>query len=504
MAWKDGYVVEMEYVHGIHGELAPTSLNLALLAQAFEPIDPGAGFSYCELGCGQGSSLNLFAACHPEGEFHGIDFNAAHIAGAREQARRAGLDNAFFWEASFANLGEFPTSGFDFIVLHGVYSWVSLEMRRHIVNFLGSSLKPGGVVYLSYNSLPGWSTYAPIRELLLSRVDTLEGTLEERITQAIAYVRHLKEARAALFATSPAAAGFFDYISSLPVNYLAHEFFNRDWTLFYHADIVRELAAAGLTFAGSACFAENQDMLRFSEAQQRVIDDAGDRTSREMVKDACVNQLLRRDLFTRGRARLSPARQMELFTENRFSLSVPLSGIEHKALFPVGEVLLDRQLYDPILSALNEYPHSPGELLRRPEISQLGTGRVVEALIVLLAARHIMPASKTPTSYAAIRANRLNTLLLEQGPDCIGRQALASPLLGNVIRIDRLEKILLEHTMTADLRDPLHIVLKEMEQGNNANAASAESAKDTSAEAAARIASFRRDKLPLLRRLGIL
>ena len=185
MEAKEGYITDIEYVHGVYRELGPSALNLVLLIQSLEPIALEQGFTYCDLGCGQGESVNLFAACHPEGEFHGIDFNAAHIEGARGLARQAELDNIAFWEASFADLGALGLPDFDFVVLHGIYSWVGEENRRRVLEFLRAKLKPGGVVFLSYNSLPGWSLHAPLRQLLSSYAETLTGPLEQRVDESL-------------------------------------------------------------------------------------------------------------------------------------------------------------------------------------------------------------------------------------------------------------------------------------------------------------------------------
>ena len=197
--------------------------------------------------------------------------------------------------------GELPLPQFDFIVLHGIYSWVGAENRRLVVEFLRDKLKPGGVVYLSYNSLPGWSSHAPLRQLLSSYADTQPGPLEQRVERAIEFVAAPQIGGCLHFPEPiPATSDFFEYICTLPRNYVVHEFFNRDWTLFYHADVVRDLAAAKLYFAGSAHFAENQEMLRFSPEQQLILDGVSDRVMRETVKDFAVSPLLRRDLFTTG------------------------------------------------------------------------------------------------------------------------------------------------------------------------------------------------------------
>jgi SAM-dependent methyltransferase len=505
MEWKDGYVTDIEYVHGVYRELGPSALNFVLLIQSLEPIALQDGFTYCDLGCGQGESVNLFAACHPEGQFHAVDFNYAHIAGARELAGKAHLGNVTFWEASFADLDGLPLPEFDFIVLHGIYTWVGDDNRRRVLEFLRSKLKPGGVVYLSYNSLPGWSTHAPLRQLLSSYADTQPGPLEQRVERSIEFVETLKSARASIFENSPSTADFFEYVCTLPRNYLTHEFFNRDWTLFYHADVVRDLAQAKLSFAGSANLAENQDMLRFTAEQQQILDAVADRVMRETVKDFTVAPLLRRDLFTQGRPKISPALQLEHFGRCRFALVVPQAKLERKAIFPIGEVLFERELYDPILLALDLKPHSLGDLLQRQEIAPLGMARVTEALMVLLSAEYIMLATE-PVLYTVMTTRRLNDALLERQLGAQEKQSLASPVLRSAIKVDWVERLLVLCEIDRH-PDPQSVVWEKMLEFQHKLSLDGElllTQEENLAELARRIESFRNYKLPLLRQLGIL
>ena len=284
MDWKDGYVAGIEYVQSFHHGMGPSSLNFVLMMSGIEPVVLSNGFTYCELGCGQGDSLNLLAACHPEGDFHAVDSNAAHIGNARGLALKADLKNTNFWEADFAVLGELPLPEFDFITLHGVYSWVNADKRRHIVEFIRKRLKPGGVVYNGYNCLPGWAAHAPLRQLLASYADTQVGTLTERIDRSIEFVQRLKGAGLVYFAANPLTSDLFDTMSSLPRNYLAHEFYNRNWTPFYHAEVASDFAQAGLTFAGSARFVEFKDSLRFPAPVVQVLNTLTNQVMRETVK----------------------------------------------------------------------------------------------------------------------------------------------------------------------------------------------------------------------------
>ena len=83
-----------------------------------------SSMNYLELGYGQGVSANLHAADNPRGEFWGTDFNPDHALYARSLARQSGV-SAQWLELGFEAMLDTPTPPFDFIVLHGVWSWVS-------------------------------------------------------------------------------------------------------------------------------------------------------------------------------------------------------------------------------------------------------------------------------------------------------------------------------------------------------------------------------------------
>jgi SAM-dependent methyltransferase len=498
--WKNGYVAGVEYVHGVHCELSPSTMNLALLLQCVEPPEMQNGFTYCELGCGQGDSVNLFAACHPEGDFHGIDFNPAHIAGAKSLAAQVELGNVTFWEADLLELDELPLPAFDFIVMHGVYTWVAADVRLAIVEFIRKRLNPGGVVYVSYNSYSGWSAHAPLRELLCSYADTQTGTLLQRIESALEFVKRFKTGNAAFFGANSSTWDFFEYISTLPRNYLAHEFFNRDWILFNHAGLVDELAQARLRFVGSAKFAENQDMLMFSDEQQAMFSDIKDSIMRESIKNFIRNPLLRRDLFIQGNVTINPASQLELFLGRRFALVMSLGKQEPKAMFPIGEVVFDRELYDPILMAFKLKPHTAAELLRRPEIALLDGRRVMEALIILISAEYLMPAVE-PTPLSINMTRRLNHTLLERWGSNPEQQFLASPVLQNAIKVDWLDRLFILCESRGN-HDPISYVLEQLDKADFD--AGRSSREEIMAELPVRFDLFRMHQRPLLQQLGIL
>jgi len=70
-------------------------------------------------------------------------------------SKSTGLTNLKLREADFRYLETRDLPDFDFITVHGVLSWINAENRKAIQRFVLKKLKPGGILYLSYNCLPG-------------------------------------------------------------------------------------------------------------------------------------------------------------------------------------------------------------------------------------------------------------------------------------------------------------------------------------------------------------
>ena len=98
----------------------------------FAGVDPRArtGFAWCDLGCGQGVTASILAATHPRGTFHGIDMIPAHVEHARRLAAEAAIANVRFHPVDFATAVGLDLPPFDYLVAHGVYSWVDANQPR--------------------------------------------------------------------------------------------------------------------------------------------------------------------------------------------------------------------------------------------------------------------------------------------------------------------------------------------------------------------------------------
>ena len=141
--------------------------RLATLARLFG-VEPPA-VERCrvlELGCGNGNNLIPMAAALPGARFIGIDLSAGQVATGRAMIAAAGLTNIELRHADIASIDQ-RAGTFDYIIAHGVYSWVPPEIRDRVLAIARANLALNGVAYVSYNTLPGWSTTGTLRDMMM-------------------------------------------------------------------------------------------------------------------------------------------------------------------------------------------------------------------------------------------------------------------------------------------------------------------------------------------------
>lgn len=141
-------------------------------------------FSKCsvlDIGCGVGVDLIHFALCAPNSTFLGFDISEEHLQIGRGLIARLGLENITLENADIAH---FETDkNFDYILCHGVYSWVNAPLREKILGICDRSLSDSGIAAITFNCLPGWQARSTIRTLLL-QTDNQNDTPENRVARA--------------------------------------------------------------------------------------------------------------------------------------------------------------------------------------------------------------------------------------------------------------------------------------------------------------------------------
>jgi SAM-dependent methyltransferase len=136
-----------------------------------------------ELGCAEGMNLLPLAERLPHAQFTGVDISPKQIATAEAARDACGLGNARFVCADLRDF-EPEASAFDYVIAHGVYSWVPDAVKDRLLAICARALAPEGVAYVSYNVLPGWGVLDGMRKFLLAET-ARESTPQAQLDHAL-------------------------------------------------------------------------------------------------------------------------------------------------------------------------------------------------------------------------------------------------------------------------------------------------------------------------------
>lgn len=443
--WTDGYFTSSTYTYGYYRELNPVYQRFCLLARGFRPPEIGPGSAHCELGFGQGVSINIHAATSP-GQYVGTDFNPSHAAQANEMATAAKSGGRFYDDSFEEMLDRSDLPQFDSISLHGIWSWISPENQGHVVEFARRFLKPGGVLYNSYNCFPGWAPASPMRELfvLYDKYAPSGAATFQRVEAALKFTERMLAAHPLYAESVPAVKDVFEKARQRDHDYLAHEYFNRDWICPYFTDVVEILQPAKLDFACTAFLMDFMDKLNLSQEAIDFLGTIENPVMREQARDYFVNRQFRKDYFVRGLRPLPAGERTQKLLETRYVLTTT-EDISSSFKVMAGDAAFPDEIYQPVVEYLRSQDYAPKDFQDfgavHPEVSP---ENVVKTLITLVSRNLVAPCQDVAAEKAAKpRCDALNAFFCERAKSAGEIPYLASPLTGGAVEIGPHEQLFL-------------------------------------------------------------
>src|SRR3569623_2407006 len=183
------------------------------------PLD---GARVLELGCASGGNIIPLAMRYPGASFIGVDLARTQVAAGRARIARLGLGNIEIRCQSFSEIGD-ELGSFDYIICHGVYSWVPPAVQDAIFRIVGARLSPVGIACISYNVLPGWRMLQPLRDAFMLQIPDDVDSLA-RVARARELLTFLSEATPDKGPYGDMLRSWAARLSGLPADYIAHEF----------------------------------------------------------------------------------------------------------------------------------------------------------------------------------------------------------------------------------------------------------------------------------------
>lgn len=264
-----------------------------------------------ELGCAEGGNLIPMAFYLPGSRFVGLDLSRAQVAAGQELIAELGLANAELLHRDVSDGAE-DLGEFDYIIAHGLYSWVPAPVREKILALCARQLAPNGVAYVSYNALPGWRSRAMVRDMLLHHA---RGATAPRARLMLAY--EFIERYAPAFAAMDGGDAAFvrdelAYLRQAPASYLYHEYLEDTNEPLLFADFMAAARAAGLEYVADTALASMLPGTLPEAARDRVTE-IPDRIEREQAMDFLRARRFRRTLLARAGSAIGSAPDLDAF-----------------------------------------------------------------------------------------------------------------------------------------------------------------------------------------------
>ncbi|BCH35342.1 hypothetical protein MesoLjLc_72720 [Mesorhizobium sp. L-8-10] len=241
---------ELPYTSHPFPQTAPE--NLAAVAHLFGLEAPDVATArVLELGCSSAGNLIPFAARNPAAELVGIDLSGVQIALGKERVDALGLSNIRLIEADLAALDSKGLGSFDFVICHGVYSWVPAHVREAILRICKENLAPDGIAYVSYNVYPGWKAREIVRDAMMLR-GAARATPAERLGYAKGMLDFLERLAPRGSILAKTLEHTLPELRTQQDNYLAHEYLEPFNAPCYFQDFIRDAGAHGLAYLAEA------------------------------------------------------------------------------------------------------------------------------------------------------------------------------------------------------------------------------------------------------------
>lgn len=455
MDWSDGYRTEVAYTYGYYKEMNPALMRFQLILAGFAPVEVSEA---CELGYGQGVSINIHAATENVA-WTGTDFNPAQAVFAQDLARASGAKVRCYAEPfhTFCERDDLPE--FDFIALHGIWSWISPENRTSLINLIDARLRIGGCLYISYNANPGWAAFRPARDLMKFYLDTQEAQgkgLHNKVADTFDFMEKLLALEPRYLKQNPETLNRLQTFKGRDFAYIAHEFLNDTWEPVNFADISRIFAEARLTYACPADPGRFLSTLGLAEEQRAFLNSIQDPVLQETVRDFLLNTQFRKDYWLKGPSHLGAHRRNVLLREENFILLIPAKTLDRDIKTSIGNMGLSEASHRVVTQVLGDgKPHSLAELEQaatdlasRPDApanaARENLHSLAQVMCALLDAGLAAPVQKTEDETMPFQtSDRLNAYLealaIDKGDVCY----LGSPRLGGGIAVNRFDMLFL-------------------------------------------------------------
>ena len=263
---------------------APERLALTSLLHGGPRMQLEGPYRVLELGCGNGTNLLPLAFYRRHATFVGVDGARSQIEVAIDRAAAVDVPNVTFIHCDLVDAARRLPGQFDYIIAHGVFSWISDGARDALLRLVAARLRHGGLLYVNYNSKPAWNLRGMVRDFLMAQTAAEEDyrrraelaqAVAAKVVGALSGVEH---------SYSRLLANEFRFVSEGDVSWVGHEFLAPENHAYWRSEFLAMAEQYGLAYVADADFNYSsdrtmQDLAPWLNAEQitgRSVDDTVD------------------------------------------------------------------------------------------------------------------------------------------------------------------------------------------------------------------------------------
>lgn len=295
---------EVAYPSYVYPQTHPD--RLATLATLFGMNSaPVEACRVLELGCGAGGNIVPMAFGLPGSRFFGIDLAGSAISQGQEMIRALDLENVTLRQVDVTALSD-DLGQFDYIIAHGLFSWVPEVVRDRILAICRAHLAPQGVAYISYNTYPGCHLREIARDIMRFHTKDTNNVVD-KVGQSRSVIKWIAEAHKESNSYATFLSEMSDRLRKRDVGSIYHDELADINVAFYFHEFATRARAHGLQFLSEADFFEGSAHGNFAEEAMRQLDQLGDEDllAKEQYLDFLKGRSFRQTLLCHREVALS-------------------------------------------------------------------------------------------------------------------------------------------------------------------------------------------------------
>lgn len=400
-SWDLDYHSSSLYLHYYHYVFNPLWIKFILTVNGYRVPNIDQGYA-CELGIGQGVSINMHALTS-KANWYGNDFNPTQVNFAKTFVHQK-QDNLHIYDDSFELFSKHDDlPEFNYIVIHGVWSWISPKDQQYLLDFVSKHLKVGGVLFISYNIAPGHTAFEPTRHLMKSYMEQILPytiTDADQIHNISSFMQNLINTAPKCLSNYPNYSNMINSFFAQDPSYLMKEYFSQAWDITHFGLVEDKLDKIKLKFAASANGTNIIDLLNFDQEQLEFLIPLSGTAIFEDTKDFMTNNKFRTDIFIKGPTFLTSMEQEKAFQNISVVRTKPIKDFQYQLKRKFNDEMLEmpREIYEPVLNFFGDYQvHSFGSAITKLQGTEyngytITDQDVMDALLNLTAVQELLPA----------------------------------------------------------------------------------------------------------------